>query len=124
MKQLFGYAGKVLRVNLTNEKISKQALRRDIIDNYVGCVGYSARVLWEELKPGIDPLGPQNKLIFATGPLTGTLCPGSGSHEICTKSPLTGAWAESRSGGFFGPKLKFSGFDFVILEGRAKRPVY
>jgi len=124
MKQLFGYAGKVLRVNLTNKKILRQNSREDIIDKYIGCVGYAARVLWEEIKPGIDPLGPQNKLIFATGPLTGTLCPASGSHEICTKSPLTGAWAESRSGGFFGPKLKFSGFDFVILEGRAKKPVY
>ena len=124
MNQLFGYAGKVLRVNLTKKKILSQNLREDIIDRYVGGTGYAARVLWEELEPGIDPLGPQNKLIFATGPLTGTLCPGSGSYEICTKSPLTGAWAESHSGGFFGPKLKFSGFDFVILEGRAEKPVY
>ncbi|MFX1509457.1 MAG: aldehyde ferredoxin oxidoreductase family protein [Promethearchaeota archaeon] len=124
MKQLFGYAGKVLRVNLSKNKILIEKVREDLIDKYLGCTGYAAGVLWEELKPGIDPLGPQNKLIFATGPLTGTLCPGSGSYEICTKSPLTGGWAESRAGGYFGPKLKFAGFDFVILEGKAKEPVY
>ena len=124
MKQLPGYAGKVLRVNLTTRKISRQPLRDDITRQYLGCVGYAARVLWEELKPGTEPLGPQNKLIFATGPLTGTLCPGSGSYEVCTKSPLTGGWAESRSGGFFGPRLKFAGFDYIILEGRSTKPVY
>jgi len=124
MDQWFGYMGKILRADLSECKITKEPLRKDMAKSYIGCTGYAVRILWEELKPGIDPLGPENKVVFSTGPLTGTLCPGSGSYEICFKSPLTGIWAEARSGGVFGPKMKFSGFDFIVLEGKSEEPVY
>jgi len=124
MVEWFGFIGKLLRVNLTKGKIVEEPLRSDIVENYLGCTGYAARLLWEEMPPRIDPLSPENKIIFSTGPLTGTLCPSGGSYHICFKSPLTGIWGESRSGGIFGPKLKFAGFDFVVIEGRSENPVY
>ncbi|MFX0067879.1 MAG: aldehyde ferredoxin oxidoreductase family protein [Promethearchaeota archaeon] len=119
----YGYVGKILRVNLTNGKIVEEPLSRNIAEKFLGCVGYASKILWDELKAG-DPLSPENKLIIATGPLTGTLEPGSGSWEACFKSPLTNGWGEARCGGFLGPELKFAGFDMVIIEGRAKNPVY
>ncbi|MGD9289033.1 MAG: aldehyde ferredoxin oxidoreductase N-terminal domain-containing protein, partial [Desulfobacterales bacterium] len=96
---LFGYAGKLLRVNLTDEKIVVEEISHEILRKFMGGVGYGAKLLYDELSPGIDPLGPENKIIFSTGPLTGTKAPGSGFHELCFKSPLTGIWGESRSGG-------------------------
>ncbi len=124
MKRMNGFAGNILRVNLTNEKITKEPLEKEIVKKFLGGVGYAAHLLWKELKPGTDPLSPDNKLIIATGPLTGTLCPGSGSWEACFKSPLTNIWGESRCGGGMGPELKYAGFDILILEGKAKDPVY
>ncbi|MEM3815555.1 MAG: aldehyde ferredoxin oxidoreductase family protein [Candidatus Bathyarchaeia archaeon] len=120
----YGYAGKILRVNLTQEKISSEPLDRKLVREYLGGTGYAAKLMWDELKPGIDPLSPDNLLIFATGPVTGTLFPVSGSHDIVFKSPLTGIWGESRCGGFFGPRLKFAGYDFIVISGKAKKPVY
>ncbi|OYT67693.1 MAG: aldehyde ferredoxin oxidoreductase [Candidatus Wolframiiraptor sp. EX4484-121] len=76
------------------------------------------------LEAGIDPLSPDNLLIAATGPLTGTLCPSSGSVEFCFKSPLTGIFGESRAGGSFGPRLKFAGYDLIVVRGRSEKPVY
>ena len=124
MKKLNGFAGNTLRVNLTNKKITKKPLEKEIVQKFLGGVGYAAQLLWKELEPGIDPLGPKNKIVITTGPLTGTLCPGSGSWEACFKSPLTNVWGESRCGGGLGPELKYAGFDIVILEGKSKDPVY
>jgi len=123
-KKLYGYAGKVLRVNLSKKKIVKEDLRKDLLELYLGGTGYAARILWDELKEGIDPLSPENKLIASTGVLTGTLTPCSGSVEFCFKSPLTGIFGQSRAGGRFGPKLKYAGYDFLIVEGAAEKPVY
>ena len=78
----------------------------------------------EQSSPKIDPLSQDDLTIFRSGPLTGTLVPCSGSYDAVFKSPLTGLWGESRSGGSFGPKVKFAGFDFIIVEGRSKSPVY
>ncbi|MFX0096794.1 MAG: aldehyde ferredoxin oxidoreductase N-terminal domain-containing protein, partial [Candidatus Hodarchaeota archaeon] len=78
----FGYVGKILRVNLTNGKIVEELLSKNIAEKFLGCVGYAAKILWDELRAG-DPLSLDNKLIIATGPLTGTLEPGSGSWEAC-----------------------------------------
>ncbi|MEM3906444.1 MAG: aldehyde ferredoxin oxidoreductase family protein [Nitrososphaerota archaeon] len=123
MTEWYGYAGNVLRVDLTKRKASVEPLKRDVIRNYLGGTGYAAWVMWNELEAGIDPLSPENLLIIATGPLTGTLFPTS-SWDAVFKSPLTGIWGEARSGGFFGPKLKFAGYDFIIVHGKADKPVY
>jgi aldehyde:ferredoxin oxidoreductase len=120
----FGFVGKIARVDLTNGKVKKEPIDEKTAKRFVGCVGYAAKILWDELKPGIDPLGPENKLIMATGPLTGTLVPNSGSYEACFKSPLTGVWAETRSGGRWGSYLKYAGYDMLILEGKSEKPVY
>lgn len=123
-EEWYGFVGKTLRVNLTNGKVLKESLNREFAHKFLGGVGYAAKVLWDELKPGVDPLSPENKFIMITGPLTGTLCPGSGSFSACFKSPLTDVWGESRCGGDWGPELKFAGFDLLVLEGKSERPVY
>lgn len=120
----YGYAGKMLRIDLTNRTIKKEETREDMAKIFLGGNGYSAKVLWEELKPKIDPLSPDNKILLMTGPLTGTGAPGSGFWEACFKSPLTNVWGESACGGWWGPMLKFAGFDGIILEGVSKEPAY
>ncbi len=120
----YGYIGKILRVDLSNNGVFIEPLDKSLVKRFIGCVGYAAKLLWDELKPGIDPLGLDNKLIIATGPHTGTLDPGSGSWEAVFKSPQTYGWGEARCGGFLGPELKFAGFDILIVEGRAEKPVY
>ncbi|MBN1687242.1 MAG: hypothetical protein JW852_11340, partial [Spirochaetales bacterium] len=122
--RLYGYAGKLLRVDLTTENIGVEEIDTEVLRQYLGGVGYAARLLYDELEAGIDPLGPQNKLIFATGPLTGTLAPGSGFAEVCFKSPLTGIWGESKCGGEWGGSLRKAGYDFLVVEGSAKEPKY
>jgi len=119
-----GYVGNILRINLSNGKITKEPLLDFVVRNYIGGNGLSAYYLYRELKPGIDPLGSKNKVVIGTGPLTGTLWPSSGRFSIGAKSPLTGFWGEANSGGFFGPELKYAGYDAIIIEGKAKRPVY
>jgi aldehyde:ferredoxin oxidoreductase len=119
-----GYKGQLLRVNLTNKKITKEPLREDWARDFVGGVGYSARLLYQELKPKIDPLGPKNKLIFMTGPVNGTMIPAASRSCVCAKSPLTGSFFHSIFGGYFGPELKFAGYDGLVVEGASKKPVY
>lgn len=119
-----GYIGKILRVNLTNGTIATEALREDWARDFVGGVGYSARLLYEELKPGTDPLGPDNKLSFMTGPVNGTMIPAASRCSVCSKSPYTGSFFHSIFGGYFGPELKFAGYDGLVIEGKAERPVY
>ena len=121
---VFGYAGKILRVDLTDGRLSDEDLNEDVARKYVGGRGLAARILFEELKPRIDPLGPENKLIFATGPVTGFPIPGNARYGVYAKSPLTGIWGEGYAAGFFGPELKFAGYDAVIFEGQAEKPVY
>ena len=99
--------------------MSEETIRR-----FLGGKCLGARILYEELEPGIDPLGPENKLILATGPLTGAPFPGNARHVVMAKSPITGGWGESHAGGFFGAELKFAGYDAVIVEGRAEAPTY
>ncbi|MEN6440352.1 MAG: aldehyde ferredoxin oxidoreductase family protein [Syntrophobacter sp.] len=114
-----GYMGKLLRVDLTAGKYSVEELDPVEMRKYMGGTGYAAKLLYQEMPGGVDPLSPEAKVVFSTGPLTGTLCPSGGSYEVCYKSPLTGTWCQARSGGSFGPKLKFAGFDFLVLEGKA-----
>ncbi|MGB9661294.1 MAG: aldehyde ferredoxin oxidoreductase family protein [Moorellaceae bacterium] len=120
----YGFAGKLLRVNLTTGELKVEELDKNELRKYMGCVGYAAKVLYQEMPGGIDPLAPEAKVVVATGAVTGTLCPSGGSYEVCYKSPLTGTWNQARSGGAFGPKLKYAGFDFVVIEGKAAEPVY
>ncbi|MFZ5591696.1 MAG: aldehyde ferredoxin oxidoreductase family protein, partial [Bacillota bacterium] len=120
----YGFAGKLLRVNLTSGEFKVEELDKNELRKYMGCTGYAARLLYQEMPGGIDPLAPEAKVVLATGAVTGTLCPSGGSYEVCYKSPLTGTWNQARSGGAFGPKLKYAGFDFVVIEGKAEEPVY
>jgi aldehyde:ferredoxin oxidoreductase len=116
--------GKLLRVDLTSGRIAVEEIRADWLRDYVGGRGLAARYLYDELDARVDPLSPENKLIFATGPLTGTPVPCGARYMVVTKGALTNAITTSNSGGHFGPELKFAGYDMVILEGRAPKPVY
>lgn len=123
MKTWHGYTGKILDVDLTSAAISEAELDRTLAKDYMGGKGFGARILYDQLPPHCDPLSPENILVFATGPLTGTLAPSSGRFEVCTKSPATGLWLDANCGGFFGPELKFAGYDMVIVRGKATSPV-
>lgn len=119
-----GYNGKILRVNLSSGNITVEQLDELFCRQYIGGAGFVAYYLWKELSPGTDPLGPDNKLIFALGPVTGVALPGSGRHCVGAKSPMTGGIAKSEPGEFWGAELKRAGFDVVIIEGKAEKPVY
>ena len=119
-----GYMGKLLAVDLTSGQIKDEPLDPDMAGGFVGGAGYAARYLYGELGPDTDPLGPDNVLMFMTGPLVGTRAPSCGRHEVCALSPLTGIWGESNSGGFWGPELRRAGYDGVVIRGRAPRPVW
>ena len=115
---------KVLRVNLSSGTCTEEPLNMQWANDYLGQRGLATRYIVEETDPACDPLGPDNKLIMATGPLTGTMASTGGRYSVICKSPLTNAIACSNSGGFFGAELKFAGWDMVIFEGRAASPMY
>ncbi len=115
---------KILRVDLTKGSCTPEALNMDWAKEYLGQRGLASKYLSEEVDPKCDALGPDNKLIMATGPLTGTMASTSARYSVVTKGPLTGAIAASNSGGFFGAEMKFAGWDMVIFEGVSKKPVY
>jgi len=119
-----GWTGKLLRVDLSGGTHRIEDVRRDWLKQYIGGRGLAARYLYQELDPRVDPLGPDNKIIFATGPLTGTPTPCGSRYMVVTKGALTDAITTSNSGGHWGPELKFAGYDMVILEGKAKKPSY
>ena len=118
-----GYAGKILMVDLTAGTIKEESPSEETYRQCIGGTGLGARVLYERMKPGANPLGPENMLGFVTGPLTATSIPGSGRFTVVTKSPLTGGWADSNSGGFWGPTLKWAGYDAVFVSGASAKPV-
>jgi aldehyde:ferredoxin oxidoreductase len=122
--QLMGYHNKLLRVNLSSNSATTEEIGESICRRYLGGAGFVAYYLWKELKPGIDPLGPENKLIFALGPITGMVLPGASRNCIGAKSPLTGGIAKAESGGFWMVELKRAGYDAIIFEGKAGKPVY
>jgi aldehyde:ferredoxin oxidoreductase len=119
-----GWARKILRVNLTNGTIKSEPLNMDWAQKYLGQRGLATKYLVEEIDPKTDPLGPNNKLIFTTGPLTGTAASTGGRYSVVTKGALTNAIACSNSGGYFGAELKFAGWDMIIVEGKSPKPVY
>jgi aldehyde:ferredoxin oxidoreductase len=121
---MYGSNGRFLRVNLTTGEIRSEAVPEHFYRKYFGGRGMIAALLRKELAPGIDPLGPENKVIFSAGILTGNPFPGTGRHSIGAKSPVTGGYGDGEAGGFFGAELKRAGFDAVIIEGKSEKPVY
>jgi len=124
MNKYYGYQGVILRVNLTERTIKKEKLDLDEALKFIGGRGLGTKILMDEIDPNIDPLSIDNKLIFITGPLSGTNTPTGGRYMVVTKSPLTGTVACSNSGGYWGAELKFAGYDGIIIEGKAENPVY
>jgi aldehyde:ferredoxin oxidoreductase len=121
---MYGYAGALLRVELNTGAVTKEPLPNDLVETYIGGRGFVAKLLFDEVAPGTDPLAPENIFIAATGPLSGHLMPASGKTHFGTKSPATGGYADSNMGGHFGPALKYAGYDALILKGKAPEPSY
>jgi len=121
---LGGYVGRMLEVDLTRDNVAVIDLDWDVAMKFVGGRGYAVKLLFDLLRPGIDPLSEDNILIFMTGPLTGTRAPASGRFVVSSKSPLTNTVFDSHCGGAWGPELKRAGFDGVIIKGKSPRPVY
>ncbi|MBC2723211.1 aldehyde ferredoxin oxidoreductase family protein [Desulfosporosinus sp.] len=119
-----GYRGRILRVNLTDKCIMLEELKLELAKKYLGGRGLAGKMFTEEVPTEVDAFSPENKVFIAAGTLTGTKAPTSGRFMVVTKSPLNGTIAASNSGGFWGPQLKFAGYDMVVLEGKADAPVY
>src|SRR5512137_250676 len=122
---MFSYAGKVLRVDLTTGKVSTEPLTEQMAKSYIGGIGLGIRLLMDNSKPGTDAFNPDNPIIFATGPLSGTMGPTAGNgYAVVSKSPATGGVGEAKAHGFFGPDLKRAGYDAVIITGKADKLSY
>jgi len=121
---MLGYSGKILVADLSKRETSILPIDDEIASKFLGGSGYASRLLYDILDPNADPLGPDNMLLFMTGPLTGTLAPSTGRHVVCGKSPITGLWGESHSGGHFGERIRASGFDGILIKGASDTPVY
>lgn len=119
-----GYMGKILRVNLTEKIFVEENTPEEMARDFVGGAGFGVKILFDEVPPTADPLGPENKLVFAPGPFTGTTIPCTSRMAVTAKSPLTGAVGMALSGGYFPAELKFAGYDALIIEGRSEQPVY
>jgi len=111
-------------VNLSTGKVSTEALDPGVARSFIGARGLGTKFMTDEVDPKVDPLSPANKLVFVPGPLTGTFAPSAGRYTVVTKGALTGAIASANSGGTWGPELKFAGYDALIVEGAAAKPVY
>lgn len=119
-----GYTGKILRINLTDKTSKKEKLPLEVARDFIGGAGFGIKYLFDEVKPGVDPLGPENKLIYAPGPFSGTTIPCASRITAVGKSPLTNAVGMALSGGYFPAELKFAGYDVLIVEGKAEKPTY
>jgi len=119
-----GYNGKILRINLTDSTIKEEPLPYEVARKYIGGAGFVAYFLWKELKAGIDPLGPENKIVLATGPVTGLSLQGASRFCAGAKSPLTNGIIKSEAGGFWMVDFKRAGYDALIIEGQSEKPVY
>ncbi|HEX6828898.1 MAG TPA: aldehyde ferredoxin oxidoreductase N-terminal domain-containing protein, partial [Burkholderiales bacterium] len=115
---------KILRVNLTKGTCTPEPMNMEWANDYLGQRGLATKYFCEEVDPKVDPLAPENKMIMATGPLTGTMASTGGRYSVITKGPLTGAIACSNSGGYFGAEMRFAGWDMIIFEGKSPKPVY
>src|SRR5215208_5452501 len=121
---MYGWSGTIVRVNLTTGAITKKPTDPTIAKQFIGARGLGVKLFTDEVSADVDALSPGNNLIFAGGPFTGTFAPSGGRYHVVTKSPLTGGIGGANSGGSFGPELKYAGYDALIIEGRAEKPVY
>jgi len=119
-----GFIGKLLEVNLNTGELSELELDESIAEKFLGATGYAVRYLYDKIEEETDPLGPENILMLMTGPLCGSRAPASGRFSVSAKSPLTKIWGEANCGGYFGPELKKTGYDGIIIKGVSETPVY
>ena len=124
MNQLKGYAGRILGIDLTRAEVCVKELTKDFARKYIGGRGFTSRILWDHVGPEIAAYGEKNRLVFATGPLSGTIMPSSGRLTVAAKSPISNIIGDSNSGGYWGPELKWAGYDVLVINGKAKKPVY
>ena len=121
---MYGYWGKILRVDLSKGLVDVEKVDQSLFEKYLGGAGIAGKIILSEVGPGVDPLSPDNIIVFAVGPFQGVRIPGSGRWTVSSKSPLTDIWADSCAGGNWGPEFKRSGFDALVIKGRAASPVY
>lgn len=120
----YGYAGKILRINLSNKKIIIKDLEKEIMVNFLGGRGFNSKRLFDEIPRKIDPLSQENKLFFSAGPLVGTFFPTASRFNVSAKSPQTNILGDSNAGGHFAAEMKYAGYDQIIIEGKSKEPIY
>jgi aldehyde:ferredoxin oxidoreductase len=120
---MYGWTGKFLYVNLSKAKAVAKQYDASLAKNFLGGRGFAAKILWDELKPGIDPLSPENKLVFAVGPLTGFALPSSGKMVVAAKSPLTNGYGDGNVGSYAAVQIRKAGYDAAIIEGKAEKPL-
>ena len=120
---MFGWTGKFLRINLNKNKAVAEQYKANIAKGFLGGRGFAVKILWDELKPDIDPLSPENKLVFAAGPLTGFALPSSGKLVVAAKSPLTGGYGDGNIGTHAAVQMRKAGYDAVIVEDKARTPI-
>lgn len=121
---MYGYAGKIGFINLSKEKVTIESLDEELIKGYLGGISFLTRLLYDTIPGGADPYGPENALIFAIGPVNGTLTPSSNRWNVGAKSPATGLIVSGNAGGIWGSELKWAGFDALVITGRAEKPCY
>jgi len=114
----------LLRINLTKRTWDRWVIEEDTVKKYMGGSGLASKILLEGVRPGIDPLGEENMLLFLAGPMTGTAVPSSSRFTAAAKSPLTHIWGEANAGGNWGKELRNTGYDGICFEGRSEKPVY
>ena len=119
-----GYFGKFLKVDLTDRKIEDFPISDDDLKQYVGGSTLAAKIIYDYVKPGMDPLAPENPLVFAAGPFTGSNIPMVSRAAICGITPGSGLWGEATTGGSFPFRLKGTGYDGILITGKADKPVY
>ena len=124
MKMVTGFCGKILIVDLSNESFDEEDLSEEVMRQYLGGYGLAAKLIYEKMAPKTDPLGPDALFGFFPGLLTSTVAPLSGRYMVAGKSPLTGTWGDSNSGGTFGPEIKKCGYDAILIKGVASSPKY
>lgn len=119
---MFGYGGKILRVDLTNGTHQVEPVSEKMVREYIGGRGFVAKILYDEVPKGADPLGPENVVVIASGPLAGTFAPAGGKVHFGAKSPATGGYGDSNMGGHFAAEMKYAGYDVIVLKGAAAGP--
>ena len=120
---MHGWTGKILRINLTKRKTVAQEFDANFAKKWMGGRGFAAKILWDEVKPGIDAFSPENKVVFSTGPLTGVSLPSSGKLLVATKSPLTGGYGDGNIGTWACVMMRRAGYDAFVFEGKAEKLV-